>query len=490
MVRRALRYVRRGAVVTVADLDPNRTLLDLLRLDRRETGTKEGCNEGDCGACTVVLARLRAGKLVYEPVNACILLAGQADGAEIITVEDLAADGALHPVQQALVRHHGSQCGFCTPGIVMSLFALYHRQGGAATRAEVQDQLAGNLCRCTGYRPIVDAALEVCAGPAADGFVAGEEARRQRLESLADSSDVFIGGPERFFAAPGSMASLAGLLELYPDARLIGGATDVGLWITKKLQDIPRVIWLGRLGDLDFIEEAPAELRLGGGVTLEGAAPHLAGVAADLGEVMRRFGSQQVRTSGTVGGNLANGSPIGDLAPCLIALDARIVLQRGEVRRQIPLEAFFIAYGRQDRAAGEIVRHVAVPRLGAGQHFRAYKVSKRFDEDISAVLGAFLITLEGRQVASARIAYGGMAGTPKRAGRAEAALAGASLDSVATWEAAIEALGADYQPLDDARASAAYRLATARALLQKALFELAGAPVSVTRVHAPRGQAQ
>jgi xanthine dehydrogenase small subunit len=487
MTRARIRYLRRGRVVTLEAAAASRTLLDHLRLDARATGTKEGCNEGDCGACTVVLARLKGGAVDYQAVNACILLAGQVDGAEVITVEDIAACG-LHPVQQAMVRHHGSQCGFCTPGIVMSLFALYH-SGAAADRAAINDCLAGNLCRCTGYRPIIDAALEVCGGAAADAYAADAAERIAVLAALEDGADVFVGDDARFFAAPRSFASLYRLLAAYPDARLLSGATDVGLWLTKKLADLTQIIWLGRVAGLERITDAADALTLGAGVSLAEAAPHLAAIAPDLGEVMRRFGSAQVRNSGTVGGNIANGSPIGDLAPCLIALGAEVVLESAAGQRRLPLEHFFLAYGKQDRRGGEIVHSLHVPKPRAGQVFRAYKVSKRFDEDISAVLGAFLIEVAGRQVKAARIAYGGMAGTPKRASATEAALAGAALDDPATWDAAEAALAEDYQPLSDARASAGYRLATAQALLKKALLECGGAPLGTTRILLPEARA-
>jgi len=486
MVRTAARYLRGGQIVSLKGADPDLTLLDHLRLEQGVTGVKEGCNEGDCGACTVILARMRDGRLVHEAVNSCVLLAGQADGAEVITVEDLAPGGVLHPVQQALVRHHGSQCGFCTPGIVMSLFALYHEGARPPTRAAVTDQLAGNLCRCTGYRPIIEAALEVCGGAAQDRFGSEVAERSAALEHLADGADLFSGDEDRFFAAPAGVDSLARLYERHPDAVLIGGATDVGLWITKKLKELPKVIWLGRVNGLAGIEDRGGTLRIGAGTTLAQAAPALAGIDPDLGEVMRRFGSAQVRASGTVGGNIANGSPIGDLAPCLIALGATLVLQKGADARSMPLDSFFLGYGRQDREAGEFVRALEVPKLAAGQKFRAFKLSKRFDEDISTVLGAFRFDCLGRQVRGARIAFGGMAATPRRAAETEAALAGASLDQPESWERALAALGADYQPIDDMRASAGYRLASARALLQKALFEIASAPSEVTRIRGQR----
>ena len=338
-------------------------MLDWLREDMGAKGTKEGCAEGDCGACTVVLARLKAGRLAYEPFNACILLLGQLDGAELITIEDLASGGELHPLQQAMVDSHASQCGFCTPGIVMSLFAAYH-SGQPATYAGLCDQLAGNLCRCTGYRPILSAALETCDGAPADHFAATAPQRAAALAALADHRDVFVGDARAFFAAPASLESLAALYAEHPDATLVGGATDVGLWITKQLRDLKRVIWLGRVAGLDSIgESADGGLSIGAGVSLEAACPLLGAIHPDLGELLRRFGSKQVRASGTVGGNIANGSPIGDLAPALIALGGRVILRKGDKTRALPLEDFFIAYGKQDREPGEFVLAVEAPRL-------------------------------------------------------------------------------------------------------------------------------
>lgn len=482
MQRQAVRYLRRGEVVTLSGFDPGLTLLDHLRLGRRATGTKEGCNEGDCGACTVVLARLRGGHIVYEPVNACILLAGQVDGAEVITIEDLAQDGGLHPIQQAIIDQYASQCGFCTPGIVMSLFALYHAGGPTPGRAAIVDQLAGNLCRCTGYRPIIAAAEATCAGTPDDAFVRDAAGRRAALAALDSDDDVFVGSDERFFAAPARLETLFSLLGRHPGATLIGGATDVGLWLTKKLKDIKQIIWLGRIADLNRIAQTDKAVMLGATVPVAHARATLAAVAPDLGEVVRRFGSPQVRASGTVGGNIANGSPIGDLAPCLIALGTTVTLASAGGERTLPLEAFFIDYGRQDRKPGEIVRTLTVPRPAQDQSFRAYKVSKRFDEDISAVLGAFFFTLHDARIVDVRIAFGGMAATPKRATRAEAALRGARLDDGAALEAAIAVLEQDFAPISDARASAAYRRQVAGALLRKAVLESGGVPATTTRV--------
>jgi len=411
---------------------------------------------------------------------------GQLDGAELITIEDLAVRGELHPLQQAMVDTHASQCGFCTPGIVMSLFAAYH-SGQPLTYTGLCDQLAGNLCRCTGYRPIIAAALQTSVGEPADRFAATSQERAVALAALADHRDVFVGGDEAFFAAPASLESLAALYARFPDATLVGGATDVGLWVTKQLRDLKRVIWLGRVVGLDNIgESADGALSIGAGVTLADAAPLLGAIHPDLSELLRRFGSKQVRASGTVGGNIANGSPIGDLAPALIALGGRVVLRKGDKTRALPLEDFFIAYGKQDRGPGEFVVAVEAPRLAPHQHYLAFKVSKRFDEDISAVMLAACFDLDGRNIVSARVACGGMAATPKRAAKAERALVGASLDEPATWRFARDAIGEDFTPLTDVRASAAYRKAVAANLLEKALIELSGAgpPTRIGMLHA------
>lgn len=481
MTRAVIRFIRKGRVVELADVPPTQTLLDYLRLNERATGTKEGCNEGDCGACSVVLARIKGGRLVHEAVNACILMLGQVDGAEVITVEDLAEGGRLHPIQQAMVDHHGSQCGFCTPGFVMSLFALAH-SGGTDTRAGVNDAIAGNLCRCTGYRPIVDAALASCGGVPADQFSANEAARIQLLLDLKDDRDVMVGSPDRFFAAPATINSLSDLYATHPDATVLAGGTDVGLWVTKQMRRLDKVIWLGKVEDLDRVEETDTGVLLGASATYADAEAAMTRIDPDLGELWRRIGSKQVRASGTVGGNIANGSPIGDTPPALIALGATLELRHGDAARTLPLEEFFVSYGKQDRRPGEFVSGVFVPSLAENQVFRCYKISKRFDQDISAVIGAFRFTIDGTRIVNARVAFGGMAGTPRRAPLAEAALESVDLAHAATWAPAMRAIQDDYQPLSDHRASAAYRSQTARALLGKALAEAAGTPSGRTRL--------
>ena len=482
-MRNEITFLRRGKEVRLGGMSPTLTLLDYLRLTEHAVGTKEGCAEGDCGACTVVLRKKVNGRLVYQPVNSCILLAGQADGAEVITVEDLADGEALHPVQRLLADGHGSQCGFCTPGFVMAMFALYHREGAAsATRDDVNDWIAGNLCRCTGYRPIVDAALSACGSGAADRFSAQHTPITAALDAIDGDDDLFVGGDDQFFAAPASITALAKLYAAHPGAVLVAGATDVGLWITKKLQTLPKIIWLGRVRGLDAIEDTPASVTYGAMATHEAAIPSLAAIDPDLGELMRRFAGKQIRSVGTIGGNIANGSPIGDTPPALIALGATLKLQKGEAQREMALEKFFLAYGKQDRAAGEFVRSVSVPKLAKNERFRCYKISKRFDQDISAVMGAFRFTLDGTRIAAARIAFGGMAATPKRAANAEAAVTGADLSNEASWQAALKAIESDFTPLTDQRASAEYRSGVARALLHKAMVEIGGTATQNTRV--------
>jgi xanthine dehydrogenase small subunit len=488
-MREHVRFYRRGRLIERADLAPDMTLLDFLRLEERATGTKEGCAEGDCGACTVVLRRLREGKVIYEPVNSCVMLAGQADGSDVIAVEDL-ANGELHPVQRAMVEHHGSQCGFCTPGFVMALFALYHQPANRAPdRSRAVEAIAGNLCRCTGYRPILDAALDACGGKREDRFTGEEKDVAKRLSALDTSEDLFVGTKERFFAAPASVEALARLYQEHTDATLVSGATDVGLWITKELRSLPKIIWLGRVRGLDSIEDSEKALRIGATVTVERAASTLGGVDSDLGELIRRFGGWQVRTAATVGGNIANGSPIGDSPPALIALGATLELQRGAATRKIALEDFFIDYKKQDRAAGEFVRAVTIPKLEQNERFRCFKLSKRYDQDISGLMGAIKVRVDGRRIADARIAFGGMAGTPRRAKAVEASLKGLSLDDASGVGDALGMIDRDFTPLDDMRASKTYRLEAAKGLLAKAIAEIAGAPTTETRVFGRRSDA-
>jgi xanthine dehydrogenase small subunit len=456
----ALSFLRRGEIVRIENFEPDQMLLGYLRLTEKSKGTKEGCNEGDCGACTVVLGSLENGTVRYQAVNACILMLGQIHGKELITVDDLARDGKLHTVQQAMVDAHASQCGFCTPGFVMSLFSLAHEQR-KIDRPAVVDQIAGNLCRCTGYRPIIDAGLKACAS--VDDYWSQNAGKiAKQLASIA-AEDLFAGNEGLFFAAPASAENLAALCAKYPNATIVSGATDVGLWVNKQMRPQAQVIYTGRANGFADIHDQGEMISIGAGATHADAHETLAKLHPDLGELLRRFGARQVRASGTIGGNIANGSPIGDLPPALIALGATLHLRHGTDMRAMKLEDFFIAYSKQDRKAGELVWRIDVPKPKPNQIFHCYKISKRMDDDISAVMGAFLFTVENQYITAARIAYGGMAATPKRALKTEAALVGKTLQ-----EAQAIALN-DYTPLSDMRASAEYRSTVANALLQRAL---------------------
>ncbi|MEW9921102.1 xanthine dehydrogenase small subunit [Marimonas sp. MJW-29] len=457
-------FLLNGESVSLRGVSPTTTLLDWLREDRQLTGTKEGCNEGDCGACTVMVTDENGSRAL----NGCVLFLPQLDGKHVTTIEGLAApDGRLHPAQQAMIDHHGSQCGFCTPGFVVSM-ATAHLNGAT----DHDTQLAGNLCRCTGYAPIIRAAEET--------------ARKPVPPHLLHLSNYNSGGPG---AEPPNGAARAiqprsadALAEWYlqnPDATLIAGATDVGLWVTKQFRGLGPVAFLNRCDDLRGVEESGTGIRIGAMTTLSDVetaiAPHHPGFAA----MIRRYGSVQVRNAATIGGNIANGSPIGDSPPALIALGATLHLRKGDARRAIPLEDFFIAYGKQDRAPGEFVEAVSIPRQP--DTLRCYKLSKRFDQDISAVCGCLAITRESGIITAARLAYGGMAGTPKRAAQAEEALVGQPF-AEAAFRDAMEAMTRDFEPLSDMRASATYRMKAAQNMLLRYFHEMSGTATDVLEV--------
>lgn len=465
---RPIRFLLNGAAHDLpADTDPTLTVLNWLRYHRRLTGTKEGCAEGDCGACTVVVSDLADGVVRHRAVNACILFAPMLDGRAITTVEGLGREGALSPVQQAMVDTHASQCGFCTPGFVMSLEGV-RRAGGPTDADSLKDALAGNLCRCTGYGPIL------AAGEAMGGADGDDSALRTALAAIEPTEMLALQHKGRRFFAPRSSDQLASVLEANPDATMLAGGTDVGLWVTKQHRVLQTIISLNDCADLQAIEDLGDALRIGAGVRYADAHPSLAALHPEFGELLRRLGGLQVRNLGTVCGNIANGSPIGDMPPALIAAGATLVLRKGSVRRELPLEAFFLAYGKQDRAPGEFVEAVIVPKPAAGRIFKIAKLSKRFDQDISAVCLGLSVGVEAGRVTDARIAFGGMAATPKRAAACEAALTGQPW-TANTVQAAAERLGDDFAPITDMRASADYRLEAAKNLIRRAFRESAGA---------------
>jgi xanthine dehydrogenase small subunit len=485
----AIRFILNGEDVTLGDFAPTDTLLDYLRLSRRLTGTKEGCAEGDCGACTVLVGRLSEQGLRYEGVNACIRLLGSMHGTHVVTVEHLAAeDGALHPVQQAMVDCHGSQCGFCTPGFVMSLYGLWLSNENPS-RAEIESALQGNLCRCTGYEPIVRAAEQVAESRPSSLFDPLERDRMEitgKLLSMKSFTDTIIvekidGGSLMRSIVPASTQAFAQILAVEPDATIVAGATDVGLWVTKQLRRLDPVIFINHLTELQSMIIEDRGVTIGAGVSYAEAHGVLEAVIPAFGRLIDRIGGQQVRNMGTIGGNIANGSPIGDMPPPLIALGAELTLRSHSGRRTMALEDYFIDYGRQDRIPGEFVEKVFVPRPADDSHFAVYKISKRRDEDISALCGAFHLALDpDGLVETIRIAFGGMAATPRRAVQVEEALTGRPW-SWGVISAVRDVFDEDYQPLTDWRASAEYRSLAAKNLLTRFFLETAGAPTELHR---------
>jgi len=471
-MRRAVRFLLGHQPVELETVDPTLTVLEWLRRHAHRRGTKEGCAEGDCGACSVIVAEPDNGRLRYRAVNACIQFTATLDGCQLLTVEDLKGpDGTLHPVQQAMVENHGSQCGFCTPGFVMTLAALHHEEPAPLSRQRINDALAGNLCRCTGYGPIIEAARTMHATPGATTHLTTREAAvLAQLDAWRDGASYVIGDGGRQFYSPGSLDDLLRLAARHPEATILAGSTDVGLWVTKQHRLLDPVIWLGRVPELARIDETDNALRIGAGVTYAQAFARIAALWPAAGELNRRLGSEQIRHAGTIGGNIANGSPIGDSPPWLIAAGATLHLASADDRRSLPLEDFFVTYGQQDRRNGEIVEAVTVPKPTPDATLYCYKIAKRFDQDISAVCAGIQLHRDGDRISEARIAYGGMAATPKRAAHAEAALTGQPFTEAA-FRRAMAALADDYQPISDMRASAAYRLKVAQNLLLKAYVE-------------------
>lgn len=472
MESKTIRFVRRGELVSLVNVPPDRTLLEVLREDLQCTGTKEGCGEGDCGACTVVLAEPGEGRLQYRAINSCIRLAHSIDGMALWTVEDLAADdGTLHPAQEAMVQCHGSQCGFCTPGFVMSLFGMYQnhvRRGEGITRALAQEELSGNLCRCTGYRPILDAAQRMEQLPRAQV----DEARvLEQLEALRTKREQVPSTGT--YLDPRTLDELLALRAAQPQALVVAGCTDVGLWVTKMHMRFPQVLDVTRVAELRRIETYPNHIAIGAAVTLTEAYEALVAERPQLKTFANRFAGLPVRNSGTLGGNVANGSPIGDSMPLLIALGAHVVLLSQRGHRDLPLEAFYTGYRKNVLAPDEVVAWIKVPRPASGELLRAYKISKRYDDDISAVCLAVSARIEDGLVHHVSIGAGGVAATPVRAVRTEAALRGQPW----TLEAAQKAtatLRAEFQPISDMRASAAYRSEVLGNLMQRFWLESQG----------------
>ena len=473
MITRPLQFVRRGQTVTLHDVPPDRTLLEVLRDDLQCTDTKEGCNEGDCGACTVVLGEAQGADIKYRAVNSCIRLAHSIQGQALWTAQDLvAADGSLHPVQQALVQCHGSQCGFCTPGFVMSLFGMYQnhvQHGHPVTRALAQQDLSGNLCRCTGYRPILDAAQTMAQLPR---IAVNEADLLQQLKQLNQAGQGLVADSAYFL--PTTLADLLRLRSHHPTAQLVAGCTDVGLWVNKAHRRLPQVLDLSQVAELRSVEHYPHHLAIGAAVTLTEAFAALVSDRPQLQTFAQRFAGLPVRNSGTLGGNVANGSPIGDSMPLLIALGAHVVLMSTRGHRELPLEQLYTGYRQNLMVPDELLAWIKVPKAVPQEFSRVYKVSKRFDDDISALCLAVALRLERGRVVQASIGVGGVAATPVRARKTEALLTGQPWTQ-ATVQRAMAVLRQEFAPISDLRASSAYRVQVLGNLLQRFWLESQGA---------------
>ncbi len=476
-----IQFLLNGELRSERQLDPNVTVLNYLREHVAKPGTKEGCGSGDCGACTVVVGELEGERIRYRTLNSCLTFVSSLHGKQLITVEDLRHQGKLHDVQQAMVDCHGSQCGFCTPGFVMSLFALQKNSDGY-DKGQTMEALAGNLCRCTGYRPIIDAAEQSCCNRQPDQFDAAEADTVAKLKAIAPRETAELNSGDKRCLLPLTVADLADIYAANPQARLLAGGTDLALEVTQFHRELPVMIYVGHVAEMKRIEVKPDVIEIGAATPLSDCYGVLSREYPDFGELLHRFASLQIRNQGTLGGNIGNASPIGDAPPLLIALGASIVLRKGNDTRTLPLDEFFIDYKVTARQEGEFIERIIVPRAKANQAFRAYKVSKRLDDDISAVCAAINLTVSNGVVRDARIAFGGMAGIPKRASACEKSLIGAA------WypgciERACEALAEDFTPLSDFRASKEYRLLTAQNLLRRFFLELQSPEVE-TRVTA------
>jgi xanthine dehydrogenase small subunit len=460
-----IRFVLDGEIIEVDDVDPTRTVLQFLREDLRRKGSKEGCAEGDCGACTVVVAELVDGDEVQvRAINSCIQFLPTLDGKELITVESLASGDALHPVQDAMVRNHGSQCGFCTPGFVMSMFALYETNPNPGRR-DIDDALAGNLCRCTGYRPIIDAATEMYAMAKPASY---DRSCLLKKVQRKDSLQIECGG-RRFFA-PRNTGELSELVKQYRNATLLAGGTDIGLWVTKQHRELETVIYTACVAELQATSLTDSHILIGAAVTLTDAVPLIVKHYPGLDEMFRRFASPPIRNAGTLGGNIANGSPIGDSMAALMVLDTSLVLRCGDVEREVSLDDFYHDYMVNDLQPGEFLLQVKVPRPVDGAVVRSHKWSKRFDQDISAVCTAYRLTVAGDTVTSFKMACGGLAATVKRAAKTEAAINGQAWND-ATIESACQAIATDFAPITDMRASADIRVRATQNLLRRFFAE-------------------
>jgi len=462
-------FIRNDQIIEIKNPDPNETLLNYIRAKLKKTGTKEGCAEGGCGACTVVLGELKNNEINYKSINSCITFLPTLQGKQLILVEDLISkDGTLHPVQEAMVNYHGSQCGFCTPGFVMALFSMFKQYSKFKDRV-IKDSIAGNLCRCTGYQPIINAAKSLKNKNRIDIFSKNKKKTINLLKKINNKSIKIYNNGKKYFA-PRYVQELKKILKKNTNADFLSGGTDLSLVVTKERKNINSIIYMNSIKELNYIKNNNKYIEIGASTTLIDLESYIKKYFPDFTKILKRYGSPQIRNVGTIAGNIATASPIGDCLPLLLSLNAKVVLQDLKKTKISSLDSFFISYRKTKLKKGQFIHSIRIPLL-KNNTFKAYKISKRFDDDISSVCAAFNLTIIKNKIENVRIAYGGMAAIPKRAIFCEKIL----LKSLMTDEVinkAKEAIEKDFKPINDMRASGSYRTKVAKNLLEKCFMEI------------------
>ena len=464
-----IKFIHSGRIIEICNPDPNETLLNFVRTELKKTGTKEGCAEGGCGACTVVLGELKNNDINYTAVNSCITFLPTLTGKQLILVEDLISkDNSLHPVQEAMVKCHGSQCGFCTPGFIMSLFSMF-KNYSKFKEDVIKDSIAGNLCRCTGYKPIIKAAKSLQTKNKIDHFSKNKKKTISLLKKIGNKSIVIYKNDKRYFA-PRYVSELKKIIKQNPESKLLSGGTDLSLIVTKDRQDIESTIYMNSIRELNYIKNNNKYIEIGATTPLSDFEKYIKKYYPDFNKILNRYGSTQIRNVATIAGNIATASPIGDNLPLLLVLDCQIVLQSIKKIKILPINDFFISYRKTKLREGQFIHSVRIPIFNKNI-FKAYKISKRFDDDISSVCAAFNLRIENKKIKEIKIAYGGMASIPKRATYCEKVLLNSSITEDII-DKAKNALEKDFHPISDMRASGKYRKIIAKNLLEKCFLEI------------------
>ena len=468
MVSNSIRFIFEDKIKKIKNPDPNETILNLIRLKLKKTGTKEGCAEGGCGACTVVLGELKKDKIIYKAINACIAFTTSLEGKHLLIVEDLIQkDGSLHPVQSSMINFHGSQCGFCTPGFIMSLFSMYKNKT-SYDKKTIEESISGNLCRCTGYRPIIDAAKSLKNNDP-DQFKKNEKKTIGLLKKIRPKN-ISINNKYKKYFAPRTIKELKKIIKKNKNAEFLSGGTDMSLVVTKQKKDIKNIIFLNSIDELNYIKEQDKYIEVGAATPLIKFEFIIKKYYPDFNRILKRYGSVQIRNVATLGGNMATASPIGDSLPLLLSLDASIAIESFDKKMVMPLKDFFIGYRKTKLKKGQFIKSIRIPIFNKNI-FKAYKISKRIEDDISSVCASFNLAIENKKIKNIKIAYGGMAATPKRAVHCEKILLNSNFSEDIILKAQ-KSLEKDFQPIDDMRASKDYRIEIAKNLLTKCFAEI------------------